>query len=109
MSAVVHVHPPRHQVLAIIQRALEEDVGSGDVTTDNAVPPEQRSRAVLLAKQAGVLCGGQVFAETLTLVDRDIKVDVLMADEDGLYDPGEFNDRLLLGLYVRYHLERSGR
>jgi nicotinate-nucleotide pyrophosphorylase (carboxylating) len=80
MTAAAHVQPPRHQVLAIIQRALEEDIGSGDVTTDNAVPPEQRSRAVLLAKQAGVLCGGRVFAETLTLVDRDIQVDVLLPD-----------------------------
>ena len=80
MTGVALAHPPRHQVLAIIQRALDEDIGSGDVTTDNAVPPEQRSRAVLLAKQAGVLCGGQVFAETLTLVDRDIEVNLLMAD-----------------------------
>jgi len=80
MNELGHVHPPRHQVLAIIQRALDEDIGAGDVTTDNAVPPDQRSRAVLLAKQAGVLCGGQVFAETLMLVDRDVKVDVLMAD-----------------------------
>src|SRR5262245_26950059 len=76
----VHVHPPRHQVLAIIERALEEDIGAGDVTTDNAVPPEQRSRAVLIAKQGGVLCGGQVFTETLTLVDRNIKTDLLIAD-----------------------------
>ncbi len=80
MTGLGHVHPPRHQVLAIIQRALEEDIGSGDVTTDNAAPSDQRSRAVLLAKQAGVLCGGQVFAETLTLVDHDVKVDLLMRD-----------------------------
>jgi len=35
--------------------------------------------------------------------------ETLILDEDGLYDPATFNDRLLLGLYVRYHLERSGR
>src|SRR6266699_1222253 len=34
---------------------------------------------------------------------------ILRVDRDGLYDPATFNDRLLLGLYVRYHLERSGR
>jgi DNA invertase Pin-like site-specific DNA recombinase len=34
---------------------------------------------------------------------------ILILDEDGLYDPATFNDRLLLGMYVRYHLERSGR
>src|SRR5438445_6784857 len=33
----------------------------------------------------------------------------LILDEDGLYDPATFNDRLLLGLKVIYHLERSGR
>ena len=84
MTGLGHVHPPRHQVLAIIQRALEEDIGSGDVTTDNAVPPDQRSRAVLLAKQAGVLCGGPVFTETLTLVDHDVKVDLLMLEGTAL-------------------------
>ena len=35
--------------------------------------------------------------------------DTLVIDEEGVYDPGSHNDRLLLGLYVRYHLERSGR
>jgi nicotinate-nucleotide pyrophosphorylase (carboxylating) len=67
-------------VRAIIQRALEEDIGSGDVTTDNSVPPDQRSRAVLLAKSQGVLCGGRVFAETLALVDGAVAVDLLVPD-----------------------------
>ena len=80
MTGLGHTRPPRQLVLAIIQRALEEDIGWGDVTTDNAVPPDQRSRAVLLAKQAGVLCGGHVFAETLALVDRSVTVDLLMPD-----------------------------
>jgi len=87
MTGLGHTHPPRQPVLAIIQRALEEDIGWGDVTTDNAVPPHQRSRAVLLAKQAGVLCGGRVFAETLALVDRAVTVDLLMPDGATLH-PG---------------------
>src|SRR5262249_29836022 len=74
------VHPSRRAVLAIVQRALEEDVAWGDVTTDNAVPAEQRSRAVLLAKQAGVLCGGRVFAETFTLLDPGVTVELLLPD-----------------------------
>ena len=80
MIELGHAHPPLHQVRAIIQRALEEDIGSGDVTTDNAVPPDQRSRAVLLAKQDGVLCGGRVFAETLAMVDGAVAVDLLIND-----------------------------
>jgi hypothetical protein len=27
----------------------------------------------------------------------------LIADLDGIYDPVQYNDRLLLGLYIRYH------
>jgi nicotinate-nucleotide pyrophosphorylase (carboxylating) len=80
MTPLGHAHPPLHQVRAIIQRALEEDIGSGDVTTDNAVPADQRSRAVLLAKSQGVLCGGRVFAETLAQVDRAVAVDLLLPD-----------------------------
>ncbi len=74
------VHPPLRQVQAIIQRALDEDVTWGDVTTDNSVPADQWSRAVLLAKQDGVLCGGRVFAETMTMVNALAKVEVLAAD-----------------------------
>jgi nicotinate-nucleotide pyrophosphorylase (carboxylating) len=73
-------HPPLAQVRAIIQRALDEDVAWGDVTTDTSVPADQWSRGVLLAKQDGVLCGGRVFAETLAMVDPAIKVDLLATD-----------------------------
>ena len=75
-----HVHPPLRQVQAIIRRALDEDVTWGDVTTDNSVPADQWSRAVLLVKQEGVLCGGRVFAETLAMVNAAAKVDLLVPD-----------------------------
>jgi nicotinate-nucleotide pyrophosphorylase (carboxylating) len=73
-------HPPLAQVRAIIQRALDEDVAWGDVTTDTSVPADQWSRGVLLAKQEGVLCGGRVFAETLAMVDPAVKAELLVAD-----------------------------
>jgi nicotinate-nucleotide pyrophosphorylase (carboxylating) len=93
MNASGALHPPLSRVRSIIQRALDEDIGWGDVTTDHSVPPEQRSRGVLLAKQAGVLCGGQVFAETLAMVDAAVKVDLLVAD-GGVVRPGEVAARL---------------
>ena len=74
------VHPPLAHVRAIIQRALDEDIGWGDVTTDHSVPADQWSRGVLLAKQDAVLCGGRVFAETFTMVDPAVKVELLVAD-----------------------------
>jgi nicotinate-nucleotide pyrophosphorylase (carboxylating) len=74
------VHPPLQQVRAIIQRALDEDIGSGDVTTDHSVPADQWSRGVLLAKQDGVLCGGRVFAETFLMIDPAAKAELLVPD-----------------------------
>src|SRR2546422_5084335 len=80
MTDLGYGHPPLPQVRAILQRALDEDVSWGDVTTDNSVPEDQWSRAALLAKQEGILCGGRVFAETLTLVNAVVKVDLLLPD-----------------------------
>ena len=74
------VHPPLQQVRAIIQRALDEDIGSGDVTTDHSVPADQWSRGVLLAKQDGVLCGGRVFTETFRMIDPAVKAELLVPD-----------------------------
>jgi nicotinate-nucleotide pyrophosphorylase (carboxylating) len=73
-------HPPIQLVRAIVQRALEEDIAWGDVTTDNAVSPDQRSRAALLAKSDGILCGGRVFAETFALIDPAVNVECSTPD-----------------------------
>ena len=48
------------QVDQIIRRALEEDIGHGDITTDNLVPPDQQSQGVMLAKEDGVIAGLEV-------------------------------------------------
>lgn len=80
MKGLGHAQPPLHEVRAIVQRALDEDIAWGDVTTDNSVPADQRSRAVLLVKQDGVLCGVHVFAETLALVDPAVTVDIALPD-----------------------------
>jgi nicotinate-nucleotide pyrophosphorylase (carboxylating) len=86
MTELGHGHPPLPQVRAIIQRALDEDVSWGDITTDNSVPGDQWSRAVLLAKQDGVLCGGLVFAETLMTVNAAVKVDLVLPDGAAVSD-----------------------
>jgi nicotinate-nucleotide pyrophosphorylase (carboxylating) len=49
-------------VQALIDRSLAEDMPAGDVTTGALIPPEMRGRAVLLAKEDGVLAGIGVFA-----------------------------------------------
>jgi nicotinate-nucleotide pyrophosphorylase (carboxylating) len=48
----------------LVRRALEEDVRTGDVTTDATVPVEQRARGVFLVKADCVLAGLGVAFET---------------------------------------------
>ncbi len=42
---------------AVVRRALEEDVGAGDVTSEAVVPADGRAKARILQKQPGVLFG----------------------------------------------------
>jgi len=55
----------------IIMRALEEDIGDADVTTEAIVDPEAVGRASLLAKQQMVLAGLAVFARVFRLLSQD--------------------------------------
>lgn len=71
---------PRRELAQIVARALEEDLGRGDVTTDALVPPTLGGRAIVLAKENGVLAGTAVLAETFNQVDPAIEVTALLGD-----------------------------
>jgi nicotinate-nucleotide pyrophosphorylase (carboxylating) len=48
------------EVLQSIRLALEEDIRTGDVTTDNIVPLDASLRGRIVAKQSGVVAGLQI-------------------------------------------------
>jgi len=54
----------------IVRRALEEDVGTGDVTTAATVSPSQRARGVFLIKADCVLAGLDVAFEVFRQVQK---------------------------------------
>jgi nicotinate-nucleotide pyrophosphorylase (carboxylating) len=58
------------QVVPIIQRALKEDIGDGDVTTLCTVPPDALVDGKLVAKEEGVIAGLEVAKLTFSLVDE---------------------------------------
>lgn len=47
----------RESVLPLILKALEEDIASGDVTSEAIFSPQTQARAEFLVKQSGVVCG----------------------------------------------------
>lgn len=75
---------PCEERLAVIRRALAEDIGPGDVTTNWIIPESQGSEAIILAKAAGVLAGLDVARDAFALVDERIRFEPLLADGDRL-------------------------
>jgi nicotinate-nucleotide pyrophosphorylase (carboxylating) len=41
----------------LFELAYAEDIGDGDITTNNLVPPDSNKTAVLVAKEEGVIAG----------------------------------------------------
>jgi nicotinate-nucleotide pyrophosphorylase (carboxylating) len=60
-------------MIELIDQALAEDVGDGDVTTRLLVPAEARGRAVLTQKAAGVLAGLRVAEAVFHRVDPSLR------------------------------------
>jgi len=72
------------QLKELIQKALDEDIGSGDITTEYLELPKKKATAYLVAKQEGVLCGLQVAFLTFKLLDDSVKCVAYKKDGDQL-------------------------
>ncbi|TAG07797.1 MAG: carboxylating nicotinate-nucleotide diphosphorylase [Verrucomicrobia bacterium] len=64
----------------LIQLALQEDIGSGDVTADFFVPAERQASAVIAARKSGVLSGVTIAAEVFRSVNPELRVEILARD-----------------------------
>jgi nicotinate-nucleotide pyrophosphorylase (carboxylating) len=64
----------------IVRRALAEDLGWGDVTTDGTVPSDLRARGVILAKCDCVIAGLDVAAEAFRQLDPGCTMTVRRGD-----------------------------
>ena len=58
----------------IVLLALEEDVGTGDVTSERTVPEEARATGELIARERGVVAGLDVAAFVFRRVDGRIEI-----------------------------------
>jgi len=68
-----------------VQYALEEDIGCGDVTA-NLLDPEQTSKAKVITRESGVLCGTQWFEQCFLLVDSSVNINWQANDGDKISD-----------------------
>lgn len=97
----------------LVMRWLEEDVGSGDLTTNHIVPAGAKTKAYIHAKQVGILAGVHAAERVFTLLNSDIRFtackedgalmekDTIIAEVEG--DAGAIltGERLALNLLQR--------
>jgi nicotinate-nucleotide pyrophosphorylase (carboxylating) len=70
----------RAELEPIVRAALDEDIGSGDITTQATVPEGARARARITQKQPGVLFGLDAAELAFALLDPDVRT-TRLADE----------------------------
>ncbi|MGZ6682168.1 MAG: carboxylating nicotinate-nucleotide diphosphorylase [Solirubrobacteraceae bacterium] len=68
---------PSTELEAVVRRALDEDVGSGDLTTQATVPPGTRARARITQKQEGVVFGLDAAELAFALLDPEVSTERL--------------------------------
>jgi nicotinate-nucleotide pyrophosphorylase (carboxylating) len=68
------------QIEEIIDRALAEDLGKGDVTTEAIIPSDQQGTGFIVTKKEGILAGTGVAKQVFHRVDPELKVEVILED-----------------------------
>lgn len=72
------------EITELIDRALMEDIGTGDITSDVLFPERRNISAEFLAKQEGVLAGLPLISQIFHRLDSQSKTEEYLADGDAL-------------------------
>src|SRR4030042_400462 len=71
---------PQETIDHLIDLAFEEDIGTGDITTQTLIPPMLKTSAFFLAKSEGVLAGIEIARRVFLKLDPEIKFKILIKD-----------------------------
>lgn len=66
----------------LIARALAEDIGTGDITTQSTVPHDTVIKGRFIAKSPGVLCGTGIAKAVFAYVDAQVNMEAFFRDGD---------------------------
>ncbi|MBQ7822510.1 MAG: carboxylating nicotinate-nucleotide diphosphorylase [Clostridia bacterium] len=73
-----------NQTDAILKYALEEDIGTGDITTLSTIPENARAHGRYIAKESGIICGLDVAKRTFELLGADAEFTMYKKDGDAV-------------------------
>lgn len=65
-----------------IKSALNEDIGFGDITTENLAGDDDYLKGFLNTRSSGILCGSGVFKSVYEILSKDIKIKFYYKDGD---------------------------
>jgi nicotinate-nucleotide pyrophosphorylase (carboxylating) len=68
------------EVSHYIKRALEEDIGTGDVTTDTIVPAHATLKGRIVAKQDGVIAGLEIAKHVMLALNEKVNFEANVKD-----------------------------
>ena len=60
------------EIKEIVQLAIKEDIGDGDITSNIFIPDDSESEGALIAKEAGIVAGLPVAGYVLLQIDKDL-------------------------------------
>ena len=72
------------EIVAAIRRGLDEDIGTGDVTTNSIVAPGSRAVARIIAKQDGIVSGLAIAQAVFLMLDGEMRFSTNVSDGDGV-------------------------
>ncbi|MBE7711472.1 MAG: carboxylating nicotinate-nucleotide diphosphorylase [Cyanobacteria bacterium SIG31] len=67
-----------------VKKALEEDIGFGDITTDYLTNEDDNMKCELNSRVEGILCGRTVFETVFKILSSDVKVKFYFKDGDSI-------------------------
>lgn len=62
----------KKNIIRIIENALKEDIGSGDITTNAVIHEKLRGRGVFLLKSSGIIAGLEVAEKVFEILDNTL-------------------------------------
>src|ERR1700688_2658155 len=75
--------PYPKDLAAQVERALREDIGSGDLTAA-LIPAERTGRASVITRESAILCGAPYVNASFARLDTAVRVDWNVAEGDSV-------------------------
>jgi len=70
----------------LIEISLQEDIGTGDITTENLIGPDIRGRGFLIAREPLILAGIDVAQRVFEILDSEVETESRFNDGDLVVD-----------------------